>query len=304
MPIRANTEAADALIEVWMMEAVELLRHELSITRLIQRDISDIEANPYSTINVNVLGGLTARQKAEGSDVVSDSPTTGNVPVVLQYHHVVSWEVEGTAMAMANPGGIDYRRSAIRTLAEKIESTVLATYADAGSQLGVPGTDLDEAALLAAKLDLSSRRCPRTGRVAVIHEEQENALLSIDKFTKADSRGDGGDALTNARIGRLHGFDIYASQLVAETAGPPVTQHNLFFHPEGFLFAMRPLPLAPPNTGAMSMVIIDNEDENATGLAFRYEISYSAKAQKMLHTIDVLYGVEIIDDRLVLEYQT
>lgn len=304
MPIRANTEAADALIEVWMMDAVELLRHDLSITRLIQRDISDIEADPYSTINVNVLGNLVARQKAEGSDVVSDSPTTGKVPVVLQYHHQVSWEVEGTAMAMANPGGIDYRRSAIRVLAEKIESTVLGTYADAGNVLGVAGTDLDEAALLAAKLDLSSRRCPRSGRVAVIHEEQENALLAIDKFTAADSRGDGGDALTNARIGRLHGFDIYASQLVAETSGPPITQHNLFFHPEGFLFAMRPLPLAPAGSGAMSFVIVDNEDENATGLTFRYEVSYNAKAQKMLHTIDVLYGVEIVDDRLVLEYQT
>lgn len=302
MPIRANTEATEALIEVWMTEAVGFLSHELMAARLVQRDLSAVPAVQFNTINVNVLGSLTARQKAEGADLVSDSPTTGNVPVVLQYHHAVSWEVEGTAQAMANPAGIDYRMAAIKTLAEKIESTVLGVYGDAGNQLGTPGVDLTEGAILAAKSDLSARRCPRIGRVAIIAEDQEDALLSLDKFTRADARGDGGDAMEMGRIGRLYGFDIYASQLVVETTGPD-TQHNLFFHPQGIMLAMAELPLAPSGTGAVSSVIVDNEP-GGTGLSFRFEASYNAKAQKMLYTVDCLYGVEIIDDRCVLEYQT
>lgn len=304
MPIRANTEAEEANIDVWAGTAVGSLRYPLGAAALVRKDLADQVAGPFHTINVNVLGDLTARQKGEGADVVSDAPTTGNVPVTLTYHTTVSWEVEGSAQAQANPGGIDYRQKAIDTLAEAIETHVLSVYADAGDQLGVAGTPMTEASLLAAKKALSALRCPRLGRVAFISEDDEIALLSIDKLSRADARGDGGETLREGYIGRLHGFDLFSSQLVVETAGPPVTKHNLFFHPDGILLAMRPLPMADSGTGAMSVVIVDNEGDSPTMLSFRYEVAYNSKAQKVLHTIDALYGVEIIDPRLVIEYLT
>jgi len=306
MPIRANTEATEALVDVWAVDAVGALRHKLMAAAQVRKFLGNVVGQKWATVNVNKLGVLTARQKGEGADVVSDAPTTGNVPVTLSYHTTVSWDVEGTAEAMANPGGINYEELAMDTLAEAIETHVFSVYADAGAQLGVPGTPLDEGAILAAKRELSSMRCPQSGRVAWVSEDDEIALLALDKLTRADARGDGGEALREGYIGRVHGFDFYSSQLIPETSGPPITKHNLFLNPQGIMLAMAPLPMAKSGSGAISMVMIDNEadDDSATMLSFRYEVSYDARAQKTLHTVDALYGVAIIDERMVVEYQT
>ena len=202
-------------------------------------------------------------------------------------------------MAMANPDALSYMDDAVIALAEIIEADVLAVYAELAVAIGTGGVDLTEALILEAKLQLTQSKCPRVGRVAFIRDEQENVLLAIDKFTAADSRGDGGDALREGRVGRLHGFDIYASQLVAETAGP-VEQHNLFGHPDAIMMAMRPLELAPSGSGVVSAYIVDE----LSGLALRYTYGYDQRYMSVVHVLDALYGVKVVDNRLMIEVTT
>lgn len=296
--IRANTEAQDALVELWLVDAIGALQHEIMASRLIRRDVRDDPQKPFNTINVNKRGTLTVRTKVEGTAITTDGPTNTNIPVVLDKHRYVAWEAEASAMAMANPDAIQYMQDAVKALAEQIESDVLGTYAELSTAIGVAGTDLDEAAILEAKLRLSQTRCPRMGRVAFVRDEQENALLALDKLTAADSRGDGGDALREGRIGRVHGFDVYASQLVAQTSGPE--QHNLFGHPDAIMMAMRPMGLAPSGSGVVSAYIIDE----ATGLALRYTYGYDQRFMSVVHVLDALYGVKVVDDRLMIEITT
>lgn len=298
--IRANTEAQDALVELWLVDAIGALQHEIMAARMIRRDVRADPQEPFNTINVNKRGTLTVRTKAEGTPITTDGPTNTKIPIVLNRHRYVAWEAESSAMAMGNPQAIEYMTDAMKALAEQIETDVLSVYGDLSVAIGSGGTDLDEAAVLEAKLRLSQTRCPRMGRVAFVRDEQENALLSLDKFTAADSRGDGGDALREGRVGRLHGFDFYASQLVAETAGPPVEQHNLFGHPDAIMMAMRPMPLAPSGSGVVSAYIVDE----ATGLALRYTYGYDQRYMSVVHVLDALYGIKVVDDRLMIEVTT
>ena len=140
MPIRPNTEAAEAKIDVWAVEAVGDLRFQLNAAAQVRKDLADEVSTPFAVINVNKLGALVARQKAEGSDVVSDSPTTGNVPVTLSYHTTVSWEVELTLRLALDPR---QTRRNIRSFSDRREAEAWAPRQHAGTKLRMKCDPID-----------------------------------------------------------------------------------------------------------------------------------------------------------------
>lgn len=296
-PIEANTEGAAALVQHWMVAGIGALKEKLVLANLIQRDSGPDPAKPFAQLNVTVRGQLTARSKSEGVNITSDAPTNTNVPVVLQFHDYVSWSYEDTAQAMMNPTGLDYMLDALRTLGGRIEGRCAALYAGLSTQIGVAATPITEALMLEAKQELDNLRCPPDGRFAFIAGTEENELLAIDKFSRADARGQN-STLTEGAIGRLFGFDVYGSQFVAETVGPPKQVHNIMGHGSFAVMAMRPLEL--PRAGAAGLYIMDE----ATGLSFRYVWGYDIKAQATIHTVDVLYGLAVVDARKAIEVRT
>jgi len=294
--IRKSTEAADAVPEFWLDTAIGRLSTNLMFTNLINRDADDEIANVGDTVNVTKRGTVNVQQKVEGADIVPEAPSNTKVPIVLNEHWYVSWAVEDTASATAVQSAVDYVEDAMDALAEKIEGTVFALYASIANTVGVAGTDLTEATILAARKQLNDQRCPVSGRNLIISSKDETALLELDKLTDVDRSGTP-QGLREAMLGRLYGFDVYMSQLVEEVAGVPTT-HNIAFHRNAFMMAFRPMPLPEAGSGAQGVYIVDPQ----TGLALRYTRGYSILAQKMVHTIDALWGVAAIDeDRLAVD---
>lgn len=300
MPIRANTEGAAALISDWMVKGIGALGRNLKLANLIQRDSGPNPERPLNTLNVTVRGALTARSKAEGNDIVSDAPTNTNVDVVLSYHDYVSWEYEDSAAAKMNPTGFNYYEDALIALGEKIETRCAALYAGLTTQIGAAATPITEAAILEAKARLSALGVPEMGRFAFLDETEENRLITMDRLSRADARGNAGQVITEGKVGRLYGIDIHPSNLVSKTTGPPLQTHNIVGHPMFGLMVMRPLELPKNGSGAAGLYIQDPK----TGLAYRYVYGYDIRAQTTVHTVDVLYGLKVIDPRLALELRT
>jgi hypothetical protein len=296
-----KVEAQDAIPELFLREAIGRLNERLMLTRLIPKDASAAVAQLGDSVRVVKRGAVTAKLKTAGLDIVPDSPANTKVNVVLDQHGYVSWEMEDVVRAETIEDALAYFQDALPALAEQIEGYIFGLYTDAGvapvaPPIGAIGVDIDDALVLDLGLEVDTAKWPVEDRWLIVSAKDKKNLLSIQNMIDQSIRGDlATQALREAVIGRLYGWNIMQSNLVAFTGG--TTYHNMAFNPTAFMLASRALPAPPAQTGALSTVVSDPE----TGLTFRYVQAYSAKSQTMVHTIDVLYGAKVVDDRVFFE---
>lgn len=301
MAFITTNEAGDAIPSFWLNEVLEEYRANTLVSRLVRRDFENETGGIGDTINILKRGAVSVKEKTQFTDptehpVVPENPSNTKVAVTLDKHKYVSWRVEDNAGAKALSQGLNYIRDAIPALVEKIESEILAEYANAAAAVGVIGTDVDSATIRAARLALNQAKVPTTNRFLIVSPEDDSALLGDPSFVSADKRGDGGNAMEEARLGRVYGFDTFMSQLVPTTAGP-AARHNMAMHPDGIVLAVRPLALPPAGSGVRAGLLVDE----SMGLAFRYTQGYSQTDMAMMHTIDILYGIKTVRDECLVE---
>lgn len=293
-----TTEAGPAIPEFWLGKAIGRLRANTVMTRLVTSDFNETEiANRGDAINVTKRGDVTVRDKTEGTDITSDAPSNTNVKVELDTHKYVSWTLEDNAGSKAIDNAVDYVMDAMDALVEALEGDLLNLYSDVANDVGTAGSDISDATVLDARKTLNDQKAPMTGRNMIVSSKDDRALLAIDKLTDPRSV-EGAQALNEGAIGRLHGFDIFMSQLVKTSGSAPTNTHNLAFHKNAFYLVTRPMVLADPRSGAVSVVMTDP----VTGITLRYTRQYSIAQLGTVHVIDVLYGVKSVDeDRYAVE---
>ncbi|MFB6374493.1 MAG: P22 phage major capsid protein family protein [Bradymonadaceae bacterium] len=291
-----DTEADPAYPEFWLNEAHQYLRANTVMPRLVRTDLDDELAEEGDAVNITELGGLTVRDKQEDTSITTDSPSNSTVQVTLDQHKYIAWTLEDTADAKAVDEALDYLSKSIALLAEEIDKELLGLYSSVATQVGSAGTDVREGTVIDARQKLNDLKAPMGDRALVVSSKDEASLLEVDKFTEASSIGNEGEAIREAQLGRLYGFDTYMSQLVQETGSSPVQTHNIAFDPDAFVLASRPLP--QPTEGATSVAQEDSE----TGIVMRYTRQYSIDKLATTHVIDVLYGTKAVRaDELAVE---
>lgn len=291
-----------AIIDTYVAaNVIARMRESTVITRLVNTDFDDSDIKQEGdTIKVPKRGNLTARTKSEGTDITTDSPGTDTVDVTLNEHIYSAWDMGDLAKSLASGEGIEYFEDATDVLVEELETHLLELYSDAGSSVGAFGDDLTTDDFLDIKLEMDNNRCPRNGRVAVVSYKDENSLLAEDIIAEAHRSGDGGEAFRNAQLGRVYGFDIYASGLIPETGDSPTETHNMAFGPNGLAMATRPLEEPEQMTGVRTATITDDE----TGIVLRYMTGYDIKAMETIHVLDVLAGFKVLEEDRVVEVQS
>lgn len=280
--------------ELWAQRALDYLRSNIALARLITKDTDVAAFNVGDVLHIPYPGTFTAADKTPDSAITPQAPSgSSEVTVTLNKHKHVTFLVEDVARAQANQDLMDlYIRGAAIALAEQVENDLFALYAMLSQSVGTSGTDLTEATILAAKKKLDDAKIARAGRFAVISSKDENALLQVDRFTRADAIARGGIPIGEGQLGRLHGFDIYMSQLVPVVTGTPNSTKNLAGTREMFILAMRGLPEPPPNSGAKAATITDPQ----SGLVIRVLYAYNPSYLGVQVTLDVLYGVAELRD--------
>ena len=291
------TDAADIIAKYWLNQAIVRFRKEIIMARLCRRDYSAVTASLGDTISIPKRGSVTVRDKTPGADITTDSPSNTKVDVVIDQHKYVSWAAEDHTIAKAMPVGLQYLDDAMPQLAEAVELDLLNLYSETSLQVGTAGDLLDEDTILEARQRLNEANAPMSNRYMVISPADEANLLKLDRFTRFDARGGTEDRIAEGSLGRLHGFETFMSTMVPQTAGPPVTNNGLAFHPDAFVVVSRMLPNPEMGMGVISASMADP----ISGLVFRYTRGYDIKAQAMINTIDILYGVKAVDeDRLAV----
>lgn len=285
--------SAGFIPEVWANRAIEVLRANVVLAKLVMRDTDVAAQQVGDVLHIAYPGVFTAVEKSADTAIAPQVPSGGaEVQVSLNKHRHVTFVIEDAARATANPAIIDrYIEAAVPALAEAIESDLFALYANITTSVGTSGTALTPATVLAARKAMNDNKAPLANRHLVISTKDEAALLGDSGLASYFAYK--GDGETPDMVGRLYGFNVWMSQLVPAVAGTPVSTKNLAFTPGAFILAMRGLPEPPAGSGAQAVTLRDPQ----TGLVLRVLFAYNPSHLGVQVTVDVLYGVKVLNDK-------
>lgn len=209
----------DAFIpELWAREGLAILEENMVMANLVHRDFEMEVANYGDVVNTRRPGTFQVYRKTDGEAIVKQDATAVNVQVPLDQHFYVTFTItDGEASKSFQdllqiyllPGMQSIARGIDRVICGQVHRFLNTT--TVGKLGGLNGTTARDY-LLAAREQLNKQLAYPEGRRLVVGPEAETALLKTDLFLKANERGDGGDALREAALGRVLGFDTYMAQ--------------------------------------------------------------------------------------------
>lgn len=201
---------------------------------------------------------------------------TGGTGLSTNTAYYVRDATANTFKVSATPGG-----AAVNVTVDATAGTV--RYRGGGT---VTGTTANEV-VRKARTALSRNKAPMLGRAALLSPEGTQSALGDELFVAADKSG-ATDALREANVGRVFGFDTYESQVIGPTETAPRDVDGVAFHRDAVALVTR--TLEKPNGLAAEQFAI----ENYKGLGLRVVYAYDVDKKQDVVSIDFLLGVETI----------
>ena len=275
--------------EIWAQRALQALRANIVLARLVQRDSDYAAFTQGATLHIPVPGTFVSNTKAAGSNVTLQVPTDSRIDVTLNQHKEVTFLIEDILKVQSNQNLMDrYLTNAVIPLAEAIENYLFGLYASfTTTPIGAGATPITASTIRTARKTFNDNKAQKAGRSLIVTDGDEvsilgdAALASYFAFAKPETIQEGS-------IGRVYGIDVYQSQLVPFSTN----NKNLAVAPDALILAMRGMPdSGAPGVDQMSV------SDPVSGLALRQTVSYNANALGMQVTLDVLFGASMLRDK-------
>lgn len=273
----------------------------LSLARTVARDSEYTTATLGQTIQVPKTGAVSANDKTAGNVYTKQNPTGTNVSVTLNKHKEVTFTIDDVTKVLENVNTQDrYAEDGAIALAEAVETSLAQLHPSITSTITWDRTSATtiDAGLLKLRKFFTDQKVPKTEqRYLYVDATVFNDLLGVQKYTDQSWRG-ANNTVAEGQMIRTYGFEISESQMI-EVTGSPVAYHNLAYTRGGLVLASRPLP-SPKGFGGQYAVLNDA----SIGLSLRTLFWYNADLGAHQLTIDLLYGVNILDTRRVCELES
>ena len=297
-----NTTNAVFIPTIVAQKALGAFAGYMNLAKTVSRDFEWTPASFGQTIRIPKRGTVSANAKVAGSDVTIQAPTATDVPVTLDQHWEVTLQIDDVTKVLENQDTLNgYAEDAAIALAEKIETVLAGLHPSITSSVTFDTTSAatKESSFLTVRERMALSKVPLNERkFAYLHPTVITELLQIDRFTRADAYGKSG-IIAEGALGRIGGIDVFESQMV-QTSGSPVAYHNMVYTKNAIVLAARPLPSVPAGYGAVSTVVQDPD----TNMGLRVVSSYDANKLAMQITLDVLFGVALLDERRIVELES
>lgn len=281
-----TTTSAVFIPEVWSVETLRAAESALVMAPLVKR-YDTLVKQRGDTIHVPHVSNLTANDKTQDSEVTLQTVTETETTIAVDQWKEVSFEIEDIVKVQSQYDlRSEYTNKAGYAIAQAVDTDLFGLIASlTTTDVGVYGTDLGDAEIVAALQTLDEVDAPLSDRYLVIAPSQKAAIMKLDKFVKADYLGQY-DMPTpvkkgpNNRFlwGDIYGIPTYYTNQVPVVAGTPDETSNVLFHKEAFALAMQ---LSP-----------------------RTQASYWQKDLAWLVTTDCIYGVEVLRDTFGVEIRS
>lgn len=276
--------------------AINKLTSYMNLGKTVYRDFDEEVASEGDVVRVPKFGTLTANEMSQTGQVTLQNPADDEVSITLDQHWEVSFLIRDVAKAMAKPGVLEgYVKNGVIALAEKIENKLAALYLSAGDT--VTGT-FSKDSVRSARKKLVDNKVPRLApKYLYLDTDSYDTLLADTTIGKANEFGTS-SALVEGDVRKLYGFQVFESQNII-SAGSPAIAHSLAYVEEAMALVMRPLPSPGQGLGVQSAVVNDPE----TGLGMRVSYSWDSDHLGVQVTLDVLFGVGVLRDDLLIDVQ-
>ena len=245
-----TTTSAVFIPELWINPVIKATESRLVLADKVMR--LDAEAKKYGDIlHLPNVSNLTANDKTQGSEVTLNQVTETDNSVTIDTWKECSFEIEDIVKTQSKYDLRSlYTQKAGYALAKAIDTSLASLYSSlTTTDVGDYGVDIDDATVLAAIQTLHENDADEEDRCFVIKPSQMIAIMKLDKFVKADSRGDMGNfspvvagVKKPGYWGDIYGDPVYYTNQVQTTAGTPTQTHNLYFHKEAFALALQLAP--------------------------------------------------------------
>lgn len=269
-------------------EAIARLQNNLVLANLVHRDAEDTFAKKGDTIQVKKPATFTA---AEFNGTTSDQNITED-KVLVTMDKIADVTVSVTSKELSlniEDFGKQVVEGAVQAISQKIDSDIAALALEIINASGNPAYNLASMSDIAlARKVLNDQKAPLSNRRLVIDPEAEANLLVLDAVINAEKSGTT-DALREATLGRLLGFDTYMSQNIGSDVEKGVL--NMAFHKDALAFVSRKLEL--PLGGA------NGQHMSYNGFTIRVTMGYDMATKTNKISFDVLYGVKVLNQDLI-----
>jgi len=297
-----NTTNAVFIPTIIAQKAIGRFPSYLNLARTVSRDSDWVVTKVGATIQVPVRGAVVANNKTAGENFTKQNPTGTNVSVTLNQHKEVTLTIDDVTKVLENQDTQNgYAEDGALALAEAVEDSLANLHSQIQNTITWDRTSATtiDAKMLAIRKYFSDQKVPRLEqRYFYADGTVFNDLLSVDKFVRADARGSG-EAITTGQVVRTYGIESWESQSIA-VSGSPVAYHNLAYTKNALVVASRPLEKPMPGTGVLSSVINDP----SIALSLRTLFWYNGDLGAHQLTLDLLYGVAIVDQRRIVEVES
>lgn len=205
--------------EFWAREALYLSESNMVAAGLVHRDFQSLVSSRGDTVNAHRPNKYSAKRKGL-NDVTLQAAVVDNIPVVLnQQLHVSILLRDGEESKSFKDLANLHLKPMILAEMEFLDAVVLGQYPSFlknayGTLGGLDNTNARDY-ILGTREVLNTVRAPMNTRNLIWNPSSETHALSLPDFTNANTRGDSGSALEEARMGRLLGFDHYMCQNMA-----------------------------------------------------------------------------------------
>lgn len=274
----------------------------LSVAKTIARDSDYTTAQVGKIISVPKTGAVQANDKVAGNVFTKQNPTGTNVNVTLDTHKEVTFTIDDVTKVLENQDTqMRYANDGAIALAEAVEAKIFALHPSIERTITWDRTSATtiDASLLKIRKYFTDQKVPKVEqKYMAVDSTVMNDLLGVQKYTDQSWRG-GNNTVADGQMVRTYGFEITENQMVP-TTGSPVAYHNLAYARDAFVMASRPLPKPAAGTGVLSSVINDPTSSVALRTLFWYNADLGAHQL----TLDLLFGVSILDQRRVVEVES
>lgn len=205
--------------ELWANEGLMILEESLVMSSLVHRDFSNQVAQFGDVVNTRKPRKFVSKRKVDTDSVTAQDATSDNVQVPLNQHHYNTFVIKDGESSKSFQELVSiYLKPAVQAVARGVDRSVAGqvhNFLAKGPTKRVGGLLTQSSSnvrsrIIDARQLMNVANVPEDQRRLLVSPTAESTMLNTDLFTKVNESGQS-EALRNAQISRLFGFDIYAA---------------------------------------------------------------------------------------------
>jgi len=224
-----TTTQANFIPEFWGPFTIVATEAKLVFEPLTWDWTPGLDMKKGDIIHIPGVSNLTSNAKAANTQVVLNAPTEDVTNLTVNRHDECSFLLEDITKVQASFNLQQlYTQKAGFAIAQQRDTRIVNLIPSLTQIVGTAGVDIGDQQIRDAIELLDLAIAPDEDRHLVLYPTQKNALWGIEKYFRADIRGNGVSPVVNGKFGEIYGINTYVTTNIT-TSGAPAARLNVLF---------------------------------------------------------------------------